>query len=103
MDDELIESDVKELAVELVIAMETTPLACTLPSRSGTGNLLADLFKLGSYVGSPSFKSESFLSLFKRVENGTDQEILAALFSLLRNQVATPPTVYNEPPIDTPF
>lgn len=98
--DELIESDVKALAVELVIAMQTTPLARTLPSRSGTGNLRADLFKLGSYVESPQFKSDSFFLLFERVENGTDQEILAALFSLLRNQVTTPPTVYNEPSID---
>ncbi|KAJ8113967.1 hypothetical protein ONZ43_g5016 [Nemania bipapillata] len=96
-------SDVKALAVELVVAMQMTPLARTLPSRSGTGNLRADLFKLGSYVESPQFRNESFLSLFERVESGTDQEILAALLSLLRNQVATPPTVYNEPPIDTPF
>jgi hypothetical protein len=51
VNDELIESDVKGLAVELIIVMQTTPLARILPPRSGTGNLRADLFKLSSYCG----------------------------------------------------
>jgi len=31
------------------------------------------------------------------------ERICTTLFALLRSHVATPPTVYNDPPIDTPF
>ncbi|KAF2453067.1 hypothetical protein BDY21DRAFT_388293 [Lineolata rhizophorae] len=96
-------TDAKFLAVDLVLTLQTTSLARTLLSRSGTGTLLRDLSGLVAHLDSPDFDTRSFIPLFEHVDGcASDQEICAALFTLLASLRSTPPTVFSKLPLDTP-
>jgi hypothetical protein len=87
-----------------VLALQTAPLARTLPSHNGSGTLLRDLFSLGSYIESSDFDGKSFVPLFERIDShASDQEVCAALFAVLARQTSTPPTIFNKLVLDTPF
>jgi hypothetical protein len=59
VDSKLICVGARDLALELILALQSIPLSRTLPSRIGRGTLLKDLFNLGSQIDSGEFNVRS--------------------------------------------
>ncbi|KAF2416894.1 hypothetical protein EJ08DRAFT_703550 [Tothia fuscella] len=94
---------IKNLAVKLSITSQIIPPTTTLPLLQRQRIPSRRPLHTGS-LRCAQFKGKSLVKVFQdNKRHGIDQKICAALFSPLRTQAATPPTVYNEPPTDTPF
>jgi hypothetical protein len=52
---QLIRVGARDLALELILALQSIPLSRALPSCIGRGTLLKDLFNLGSQIDSGKF------------------------------------------------
>ncbi|KAJ8071763.1 hypothetical protein OCU04_002079 [Sclerotinia nivalis] len=77
-------TDAKDLALKLIIALQTIPLASVLRSRHGPETLLEDIISWAPQVLSGVFNLSSFIPLFKIVDShASDVEIFNALFVLL--------------------
>ncbi len=89
------------MALELVIALQSVPLARVLKSRSGPGTLLRDLSSLVSQIDSDEFNLRSIIPLFERIDShASDIEICNTLFAL----IARPTTpLQSNPPFTTSF
>jgi hypothetical protein len=55
----------RDLALELILALQSIPLTRVLPSRSGRGTLLGDLSDLVSQIDSGEFDVRSTIPLFE--------------------------------------
>lgn len=94
----------KDLALELLLALQSTPLARVLPSRRGRGTLVGDIYHLLSQLDSSEFDIRSLVPLFVHIEShASDQDICEALFTILKGPILTPPTPFDVRLFDTPF
>jgi hypothetical protein len=81
----------RDLALELILALQSIPLTRALPSRIGRGTLLRDLSNLVSQIDSGEFDIGLIIPLFEKVDSrASDLEICNALFALVARP-ATPP------------
>ncbi|KAJ9641091.1 hypothetical protein H2199_005759 [Coniosporium tulheliwenetii] len=84
-------SGATDLALELILALQSISLARVLPSRSGRGTLLRDLSNLVAQIDSGEFNVRSIVPLFEKVDShASDLEICNALFALVARPT-TPP------------
>ena len=73
-----------DLALELLLALQATPLARILPSRRGRGTLMGDISYLVTQIDVSEFDLRSFIPLFVHVDShASDQKICEALFTIL--------------------
>ncbi|KAF7863216.1 hypothetical protein EAF04_007298 [Stromatinia cepivora] len=93
--------DAKELALELLMALGSIPLAYALKSRSGPGALKRDLVRLVPQIFSDDSNLSSCIPLFKAVDShASDVEIFNALFGLLARPTTPPQSI---PPFSGSF
>lgn len=94
----LICDSTRDLALELILTLQGVPLSRALPSYTGRGTLLTDLFNLGSQIDSGvQFDPRLMLLLFEKVEhNASDVDICNALLALVaaspQSDMVLPPT-----------
>ena len=87
----------RDLALELILALQSIPLSRALRMRIGRGTLLTDFFNFGSRIDSGEFNVRLIVPLFEQVVSHiSDLEICNALFALV-GRPATPPQ--SGPPI----
>ncbi|KAI9777233.1 MAG: hypothetical protein M1816_004820 [Peltula sp. TS41687] len=87
----LICAGARDLALELILALQSVPLSRALPFRIGRGTLLTDLFNIGSQIDLGEFDIRSIIPLFEKMNShASDLEICNALFTLVARP-ATPP------------
>ncbi|KAI9856816.1 MAG: hypothetical protein M1813_008753 [Trichoglossum hirsutum] len=86
----IVDEDLKNLVVDLILALQNLPAARLLPSRSGRGTILGDLQRFGSLVDSDDFDAKRVIPLLKEVtRNAPDVDIWDAVYSLVTE--STPP------------
>ena len=97
-------TDLKNLALDLFLALQNLPVSRYLPSSDRRGTLLRDLARLiRSVDDTDDFHINSVVPLHKLViERASDEAVLNAVFALVILR-ATPPTVFNKAPHDTPL
>ena len=86
----------KNLVVDLILALQNLPAARLLLSSAGRGTLRSDLLRLGSLVDSDYFNIERFTPLLKTVLNRESDE------DVWNNAIATV-TESTPPPRPLPF
>ena len=101
-------TDIKDLVLDLIGALQTLPAARVLRSQIDRNTRLrADLFSLGSKVGSSDFDIKSTIPLVGLVvNNAPDVEIWSAVFDLVAHtspKTITPPTAFEKAVFDTPL
>ena len=93
----------KNLALDLFIALQNLSVARYLPSSSGRGILLGDLSRFVSLLSSDDVDVYCVIPLIKRViERASDEDVLNAASALITPR-ATPPTILNKAALDTPL
>jgi Fungal protein kinase len=99
---------IEDLVLDLILALQGLPAARVLRSQIDykTG-LRADLFSLGSKIGSSDFDIKSTIPLVELVvNNAPDMEIWRAVFNLVTltsPKQSTPPTAFQNAVFDTPL
>jgi hypothetical protein len=104
----IVLTDIEDLILDLIVALQTLPAARVLHSRIDSKALLrADLFSLGSKVGSNDFDDKDTIPLVELVvNNAPDIEIWDAVFEQLariRLKVTTLPSAIENTAFDTPL
>ncbi len=98
---------IKDLVLDLIGTLQALPAARALPSHlDHNSRLRADLFGLGSKVGSSDFDIKSAIPLLRRViSSASDAEIWRAVFDLVALIKPTTPvlTVFDKAILDTPL
>lgn len=93
----------KNLALDLFIALQNLSVARYLPSSSGRGILLGDLSKFVSLLSSDDVDVKSVIPLHEKViVHAADEDIWSAVTSLVSLRT-TPPTIFNKATFDTPL
>jgi hypothetical protein len=93
----------KNLVLDLILALQTLPTARLLPSPNNRGTLVGDLSRFNAAVDSDDFDIKSVVPLLEQViKRAPDKDIWSAVFTLVAPR-ATPPTISNKAALDTPL
>jgi hypothetical protein len=93
----------KNLALDLFLALQNLPVSRFFPSSNGRGTLRDDLFRLGSLVVSDDVDINSIVPLIQKViEHASDEVVLNTVSALVAPR-ATTPTIFNKFALDTPL
>ncbi|OCL07126.1 hypothetical protein AOQ84DRAFT_320397 [Glonium stellatum] len=68
--------ELKNIVVDLTVALQKLPAARLLPSVTGRGTLRSDLLRLGSSVDSDDFSIERIIPLLKAVLSAESDEVI---------------------------
>jgi hypothetical protein len=99
----LTEIGLKNLVLDLILALQTLPKARLLPSPNNRGTLFGDLFRFNSVVDSDDFDIKSVVPLLElAIKRAPDEEIWNTVFALV-SPPATSPTIFNKAFLDTPL
>jgi len=60
-------AELKDILLDLILALQSLPASRLLPSNGGNKNLLGDLLRLNSAVNSDDFDIERFLPLLNAI------------------------------------
>jgi hypothetical protein len=92
----------KNLALDLFLALQNLPVARYLPSPNRRGTLFGDLARFASVVDSDDFDARSIVSILIRVdEKASDAAIVNAVYDLVTEP--TPPPRQLPYPYQTPI
>jgi len=93
----------KNLVLDLILALQTLPTARLLPSPNNRGTLFGDLSRFNAVVDSDDFDIKSVVPLLEQViKRAPDKDIWSAVISLVSLR-ATPPSISNKAALDTPL
>lgn len=80
----LTHTDIKNLVLNFILALQTFPDACRLPSLNGRRSLFGDLLRFNSVVDLDAFEIRSVTYLIKEVINNA---LAQKIWNIVRNLV----------------
>jgi hypothetical protein len=93
----------KNLVLDLILALQTLSTVRLLPSLNNRGTLFGDLSRFNAVVDSDNFDIKSVVPLLEQVIKRTpDKDIWSVIFTLVALR-AIPPTISNKAALDTPL
>ena len=99
----LMHIDLRNVSLDLFLALQSLSAARRLPSPNGHENLLSDLLRFSSLLNSDDVAVKSVIPLHEKViVHAADEDIWSAVTSLVSLRT-TPPTIFNKATFDTPL
>jgi hypothetical protein len=95
--------DLRNLSLDLFLALQSLSAARRLPSPNGHEILLSDLLRLSTLLISDDVAVKSVIPLHEKViDRAADKDIWSAIASLVSLRT-TPPTIFDKAALDTPL